>query len=422
MLDCRKDTVSIRDPLYGLFDLSDTEVSLINTEAFLRLLGIKQLSYTYLVYPSAVHTRYGHSLGSMHVAGLICEKIGLDPEQTRLVRLAALLHDIGHGPFSHLFENVLKPINPIDGSVHESITRKMILDDPEIKTILGNDKHIVAEILNDNKTLVRKDRRLMSDIVSSNLDADKLDYLARDSYFLGVSYGKFDLARILHTVCPTLNNERLGVHFKGLHALENYRLARHLLTVQAYQHHTRLAADQMFLSALRLAIDKERIIPKDKLKISSRQFLRFYKKLDDCSIVNIIVSDKRSKTSRKILGDIRARRLLKRVYEVQPVLIKDPSTRRALLYKKDKLTNIAEDIKKQLRLPDHKLIVHESKTPIKLYDEEDIPCVDNDGNVSYVQALSPIRADSGIMAYYVFGPESMRKIIHDKFVAADIGA
>lgn len=422
MPDHEKAVAHIRDPLYGMIALYRIEYLLINTAVFLRLNGIKQLSYTYLVYPSALHTRYGHSLGAMHVAGQICVKLGLNDDQTRLVRIAALLHDIGHKPFSHLFENVLKPLNSVNGSVHEHITRKMILEDPEIKDILGKDRFVIAELLNDNKRLVRKDLRLMSDIVSSNLDADKLDYLSRDSYFLGVNYGKFDLPRVLHTVCPTPDNERLGVHVKGLHALENYRLARHLLTVQATQHHAKLAADQMFLRAMEIAISNECITPRKKFNIKPKSFLPFYKTLDDCSIVNIVESDKRSKTSKKILRDIRARRLLKRVHEVQPVLIKDNSTKRALLYQKDKLSSIADHIRKQLRLPDHMLIVHESKMPIKLYAKEDIPCVDDKGNVSYVHTLSPIKAESGIVAYYVFGPESKREIIRKKFAAQDIGA
>jgi len=179
--DHEKAVAHIRDPLYGLIALHETEYLLINTEAFLRLHRIKQLSHTHLVYPSALHTRYGHSLGAMHVAGMICARLGLDDEQTRLVRIAALLHDIGHGPFSHLFENVLRPLNSVDGSVHEHITRKMVLEDPDIREILGKDRAIIAELLNENKRLVRKDLRLMSDIVSSNLDADKLDYLSRDS-------------------------------------------------------------------------------------------------------------------------------------------------------------------------------------------------------------------------------------------------
>lgn len=412
----------IRDVLYGMIALSETEYRLINTEAFLRLQKIKQLSHTYLVYPSAMHTRFEHSLGAMHVAGLICEKLGLDHEMTRLVRIAALLHDVGHGPFSHLFESVLEPLNPQKGAIHELITRKMILDDPEIKSILGKDRHAIAELLNDDTNLVQKKWRLMSDIVSSSLDADKLDYLARDSFYLGVNYGKFDLVRILHTVCPTPDNESLGVLRKGVYALENYRLARHLMTTQAYKHHARLAADQMFLNAMRLAINTEGVIHEDNLKVNSKSFLPFYKTLDDCSIVNLVASSPKSKTSRKILRDLYARRLLKRVYEARFVRIRDYATKQALLYKKDKLSGIARDVRRSLKLEDHMLFVHESNIPIKLYGETDIPCVDENGMVNYMNTLSSFRADSEITAYYVFGPESKRETIRKRFTARDIGA
>lgn len=269
MLDYEKAAKHIRDPIYGMIALSAIELLLINTDAFLRLHRIKQLAHAYVVFPSALHTRYEHSLGAMHVAGLICKKLGLNSEMTQLVRIAALLHDIGHGPFSHLFEEVLEPINTINGSVHEHITRLIIRDDPEIKKILGNDRHKIIKILNDNKIEIEPNLRLMSDIVSSSLDADKLDYLARDSYHLGVNYGKFDLVRILHTICPTPNNERLGIQLKGVHALENYRIARHLMTIQANEHHTRLAVDQMFLHALRLAIDTERVVPRKRFQVDS---------------------------------------------------------------------------------------------------------------------------------------------------------
>lgn len=403
--------------------LSATECLLINTEAFLRLHRIKQLSHAYVAFPSALHTRYEHSLGAMHVAGLMCKKLELDSETTRLVRIAALLHDIGHGPFSHLFEEVLGPINSINGSVHEHITRLIIKDDPEIKKILGNDRYKIIKILNENKSEVEPDLRLMSDIVSSSLDADKLDYLARDSYYLGVNYGKFDLVRILHTICPIPNNERLGIQLKGMHALENYRLARHLMTVQVNKHHTRLAADQMFLNAVRIAIDIEKIIPKNRLRVNSKSFLRFYKTLDDCSIVNLILSDKKPSTSGTILRDIRARKLLKRVYKIRPMLIKDDDgARREFLYQKDKLSSIAEDIRKQLKLPDHMLFVYESKMPIKLYGTDDIPCVDDEGKTFFMHSASPFRVEAGVLAYYVFGPESKRETIRKRFAARDIGA
>lgn len=400
--------------------LSETECRLINTEVFLRLQRIKQLSHTYLVYPSAAHTRFEHSLGAMHMAGLICEKLGLDHDMTRLVRIAALLHDVGHGPFSHLFESVLEPINPKNGAIHELITRKMILNDPEIKSILGKDRHAIAELLNDDTSKVQKKWRFMSDIVSGSLDADKLDYLARDSFYLGVNYGKFDLVRILHTICPTPDNERLGILRKGMNALENYRLARHLMTAQGYKHHTGIVADRMFLNSMDLAINTEKVIPVDVLKVNHKSFLPFYKTLDDCSIVNLVMSSKKSKISREILEDLYRHRLLKRVYEAKFVRIRDYATKQALLYKKDKLSNIARDIRKQLKLPAHMLFVHESNIPIKLYGETDIPCVEENGMVNYMNTLSSFQADSEITAYYVFGPESKREIIHQKFASADI--
>lgn len=149
----------------------------------------------------------------------------------------------------------------------------------------------------------------------------------------------------------------------------------------------------------------------------------FYKTLDDCSIVNLILSSKKSTTSGTILRDIRARKLLKRVYKIRPMLIRhDDGARREFLYQKDKLFSIADDIREQLRLPAHMLFVHESKMPIKLYGEDDIPCVDEEGKLFSMYSASPFRAEGGVVAYYVFGPESKRETIRKKFAARDIGA
>lgn len=103
---------SVRDPLYGFVDLSKTETDLIDTGVFRRLHSIKQLSHAYVVYPSAIHTRFEHSLGTLHVADRMCSELELEADRREIVRMTALLHDIGHGPFSHLFEKVLERINP----------------------------------------------------------------------------------------------------------------------------------------------------------------------------------------------------------------------------------------------------------------------------------------------------------------------
>ena len=104
---------SIRDPLYGFVDLSKIETSLLDTSVFRRLHSIKQLSHAYVVYPSAIHTRLEHSLGCLYIANRMCYELEINGEEKENVRIASLLHDVGHGPFSHLFEHVVEKINPV---------------------------------------------------------------------------------------------------------------------------------------------------------------------------------------------------------------------------------------------------------------------------------------------------------------------
>ena len=113
---------AIRDPLYGFIDLSELETRVIDSEIFRRLQFIKQLSHAYLVYPSAIHTRFEHSLGTVHVSDIMAKELGFDKQDDiEKIRLACLLHDIGHGPFSHLFENIIEKINPTISEPHEKI-------------------------------------------------------------------------------------------------------------------------------------------------------------------------------------------------------------------------------------------------------------------------------------------------------------
>ena len=199
----------MRDPIHGFIKLSETEKRLINSQVFQRLRRIRQLAMTFLVYPGAVHTRFDHSIGVMHVAGRICARLReLNPERVSnedidQVRLAALLHDVGHGPFSHVSEHLLDEFTydktdkdkPRE-KIHEKITVDIIQTDPEISTILRDEgldeeRDFVIEMIEGKEK--RWDWR--RDIVSSELDADKMDYLLRDSYFAGVKYGLYDLEK-----------------------------------------------------------------------------------------------------------------------------------------------------------------------------------------------------------------------------------
>jgi len=137
---------SIRDPLYGFVNLSKKETEIIDTFVFRRLQNIKQLSHAFVVYPSAVHTRFEHSLGALHVADRMCQQLELDRKERELVRLSILLHDIGHGPFSHLFENVLKKINTEEFD-HEDIFTWIVNENPEISSIVKSYKKSIIEIL-----------------------------------------------------------------------------------------------------------------------------------------------------------------------------------------------------------------------------------------------------------------------------------
>lgn len=187
----------VRDPIYGFIGLTNSEIKLLNSPFLQRLRRIKQLGNTHLVYPTACHSRFEHSLGVLHIANRMAQKLGLGEEQIKIIRYMAILHDIGHGPLSHNFEDILKKINGEKVS-HEDITKKIIANDEFIGQVLGDNKEKVLDLFDEENETVSKE------IISSNIDADKLDYLRRDSYHIGVTYGVFDLERILHTINLTL--------------------------------------------------------------------------------------------------------------------------------------------------------------------------------------------------------------------------
>lgn len=294
-----------------------------------RLTRIKQLAHSYLVYPSAVHTRFEHSLGILHIADRMCSCFNIDNERREVIRSAALLHDVGHGPFSHLFEDVLTRINGKDFD-HEDITKAIIQDDNQISAILKGDiqgeqklPDIHSKILNIFDKKAQVSDVVAKFIISSQLDADKMDYLRRDSYHTGSTYGIFDLERILSTLrlASEIPGKEVPVILeKGIPALESFRLARYSLYTQVYQHHARLCADQMFLRALELAIFKEKKIPQKRFKFKGREkeFLEDYLQYDDSSIYELVLNkcqNNHDSFAFQIMSDLKNRQLFKRAYE-----------------------------------------------------------------------------------------------------------
>jgi len=176
----------IRDPLYGFIGLTSDEISILDSPPLQRLRGIRQLAFAHLVYPSANHTRFEHSLGVLHIATRMADQLELSEDDVRILRYATLLHDVGHGPFSHVFESFLR--TKTNGDItHETLTQTIIQEDPIVSGVLKEDFDGVIRIFDD------ADTSILRQILSSNLDADKIDYLRRDAFHIGVAYGLFDL-------------------------------------------------------------------------------------------------------------------------------------------------------------------------------------------------------------------------------------
>ncbi|EAG6377602.1 HD domain-containing protein [Listeria monocytogenes CFSAN002355] len=223
-----------KDPVHGYVHVSDKIIwDLIATKEFQRLRRIHQLGTTSLTFHGAEHSRFNHSLGVYEIVRQIIDvtfanEPQLDPEERMVALCAALLHDLGHGPFSHAFEKVF-------GTDHESYTQEIIIGDTEVNKILmraGEEFPLkVAAIIKKNypnQTLVK--------LISSQIDADRMDYLLRDAYYTGVSYGKFDLERILRVLRPSPDGNGVIVKYSGMHAVEDYIMSRYQMYQQVYFH------------------------------------------------------------------------------------------------------------------------------------------------------------------------------------------
>lgn len=239
-----------RDAIHNYIHVDDHVIlQLINSSAMQRLKRIKQLGATHQVYQSAEHSRFTHSLGVYAVVRRMLKEseIGdyLSEYDQLTVMVAGLLHDIGHGPFSHCFENIW-------GICHEDYTVKMIQEDKEIHSILEN---CVERLSHDVCAIIKKThpRQILVQMISSQLDCDRMDYLLRDSYFTGTTYGHFDLSRILRVM--QVKNGKIVYKKSGVQAIENYILARYHMYWQVYYHPATRSYEQIMISLFQRAKD-----------------------------------------------------------------------------------------------------------------------------------------------------------------------
>ena len=274
-----------------------------------------------LVYPGALHTRFEHSLGTLHAAASIMGRLpddgALSEDDKRIVRIAALLHDIGHGPFSHVSEYLLEYARPdADTSgprekIHEQVTAGIIALEPSMVSLLTDEeRNQVCALIKG--TGLRDARR---DIVSSSLDADKIDYLSRDAYYTGVKYGIFDLDKVYESFIIDTHREEsfLSITEEGLFAVEQLILAKHHMTQQVYAHKVRVITDFMIVRGLELAIeDGVNEINELFSYDGRREFIGNYMAYDDNRVFDVMINCPQLRP-KMIFKRLRERRLFKEI-------------------------------------------------------------------------------------------------------------
>lgn len=311
------DFIILREPLF---------LELVDTPEFQRLRRIRQLGASYGTYHGAEHSRFGHSLGVLWIMSMILERfahlgVRLDEEWATVAKAAALLHDVGHGPFSHALERRLTP-----GADHEDWTRRILLEPTRVHQVLAKASpdlpaKVAAVISGEHQGPA-----FIRDLVSSQLDVDRMDYLLRDSLYTGVTYGTFDLQRLINTLL--LDGDRVVSMAKGIVAIEEYLLARYFMYWQVYLHKTTRSQEVVLARMWQRAVDlwkdgrlREGNVPPTLLPLlQGRPGLGEYLAVDDHDV--IYAAKVWAGASDWILADLARRflerRLFKPVYKVHP--------------------------------------------------------------------------------------------------------
>jgi len=302
----KKSHLDIIDPIHDFVRVFDHELKIIDSPIFQRLRGIRQLSGAHLTYPGAQHTRFEHSLGVMHIASqagqALKEKGILKNDDIENLRLAALLHDIGHGPYSHLFEEILQERKRIS---HEEIGKRIILK-TELGDILsksGFDKKFITQLAFGNSKL-----QFMSEIISGALSADIMDYLLRDGYFTGAEHAKIDHKRITQSL--EVYHKELALERSALYSFESMMHSRYQMFKAVYFHKTVRSAEVMLLESIRSA-DNE-------LGLTNLNLDDYLKLTDEVLLLKLLSLPGKSvelKRAKKFAEDYKNRRLLKCVFE-----------------------------------------------------------------------------------------------------------
>ncbi len=293
----------IKDPVHGYVYISEAEKNLIDSYPMQRLRRLRQLAGSEYVYPGANHTRFEHSVGVMYLAGKVLENPNvsslLSEEEVEMCRISALLHDAGHGPFSHVFEQLL--IRDLE-KTHEDIT-SWLIEKSELGDKLAKMGYKPKEVAGLAVGKLRKPGRAFLDqIISSAVDVDKQDFIVRDTYHTGAEYGFIDVYRLIHAL--DVLGENLAVELGALSALEAFMIARIESFKSIYFHRVGRAAQIMLATAMEKA--------NSELGLTAFKTPEEYLALDDYTVWSAL---KQCRASKGIIGDLERRRMLKCAYE-----------------------------------------------------------------------------------------------------------
>jgi HD superfamily phosphohydrolase len=297
----------IKDPVHGYVEVAAELLPLLDSAPVQRLRHIRQLGFSHLVYPGANHTRFEHSLGCMHLAAVLCRHLGLDAGDTRLVTGAALLHDIGHGPYSHATEPLMEEFL---GRKHQDIGH--LLREESLAAILDRLRLDADEVA----AMVRGEHPLAG-IIHGDLDVDRMDYLLRDAHYSGVPYGTVDAHRLIRSTI--LTEYGIVLAESGIGAAESLLIARTLMRPAVYFHHVSRIAESMVKQA---AVEHIDAVGSDRVvSLLARDDAAFFRELLESP----------SAPARELMMRLYTRRLYKRALyvgkeQVNPASIQDCGT------------------------------------------------------------------------------------------------
>jgi len=405
----------IRCPVHGFIQIDDWERTIIEQPAFQRLRRIRQLAWTDLVYPGAMHTRFEQSLGVMHTVTALYDSIvsksrdlltqelaydhaGLERDR-RLVRLAALLHDVGHAPFSHSSEELMPRKRGAEKFAHEDYSAAIIrrelrsaIEDHPLNANAGFKADDIAALIGGTAGAGRA--VFWRDLITGQMDADRMDYLLRDSHHIGVHYGRFDLRRLISSVIaipPDKENPhpRLGIEEGGLHAAEALVLARYFMFTQVYFHKTRVAYDIHLREAMK------EMLPGGSYPnpaVALNQFLKW----DDWRVMALIGRGKAGEHGRRIME----RNHYREIYHTHEVCTPEDTRELAMVKAKLGKLLVAEETARKswyktgiTDIPVYSKVTRPKVQPLSRYSKPIEHMKENNQVLLYVDGASRERAE-----------------------------